>query len=150
MLPMEACLFNSGDGGRRILLWGERRPARNMRWGYANNMISAILKLGTEIPTYQRRMQIQTAITRMSAAIIIIIIIATRIESLTFILDRVHACILPPYNTLVLFVLRSETLQRDCIVQQAPVRLVVFNPTVSRLCADCRPLSSQRWSVPIH
>ncbi len=31
ILPMEACLFNSGDGGRRTLLWGERRPARNIR-----------------------------------------------------------------------------------------------------------------------
>ena len=31
MLPMETCLFNSGDGGRRILLWGERSPARNIR-----------------------------------------------------------------------------------------------------------------------
>jgi hypothetical protein len=47
-------------------------PHVTLRWGFANNMISAMWKLGTEIPTYQRRMQIQTAITWMSAAIIII------------------------------------------------------------------------------
>jgi len=75
--------------------------------------------------------QVQTAITRMTTVIVI-----TKTESLTLILDRIEAYISLPDNAPLLSILRFETPQRYCVVQRTQVRLVIFNLTFPWLCAN--------------
>ena len=83
------------------------------------------------ISTYQRGVQVQTAITRMTTVIVI-----TKAESLTLILDRIEAYISLPDNAPLLSILRFETPQRYCVVQRTQVRLVMFNLTSPWICAN--------------
>jgi len=76
-----------------------------------------MLKGGMEISTYQRGVQVQTVI-QMTTLIII-----TKIESLTLILERIEAHISLPNNAPLLSILRFGTAQRDCVVQQAQADL---------------------------
>jgi len=61
-----------------------------------------------EISTYQRSVQVQTGITRMTTVVVI-----TKTESLTLILDRIEAHISLPNHDPLLSILRFETPQRD-------------------------------------
>jgi len=67
-----------------------------MGLGEGLNIISVILKGGMGISTYQRGVQVQTTITRITTVIVI-----TKFEPLTLIPDRIEAHISLPNNALL-------------------------------------------------